>query len=460
MRARNTHNTRRALPETWNMGNRDLWRLLSLLASAALIGAPLGHAVDAVGIALLLYVAWLHRKLYQLLLWLRDSKNHEAPEPRGVFEELAVEIDYLRERHKKRKKKLANYLKQFQQATRALPDATVVLDEDGAVQWANAAAGRYLGIRWPEDTNQRITNLIRMPRLQEFVQEHEQATTIEIPSPTEQNRFLSVLLAPYGKDQWLFVARDVTQLHRLSQIRSDFVANVSHELRTPTTVIKGFLETLLEQKHLAPANWGPALEQMSTHAERMKSLIEELLLLSRLEQEDHTTDVQPVLVSEMLSDIIKQARSLSGARDHLFSLEAEPALRVNGNRGELFSAFSNLVFNAVHYTPARGVIQLRWYQDAAGAHLEVQDNGVGIGEEHLERITERFYRVDQARTRAEGGTGLGLAIVKHVLLRHAARLEIQSTPGAGSTFRCDFPPEAIVAEGLQEAPRLKRDGAS
>lgn len=441
------------------MGNRDLWRLLSLLGAAALLGAPFGHGIGAVGVALLAYVAWLHRKLYQLLLWLRDSKTYQAPEPPGVFEEVAVEIDYLRERHKKRKKKLASYLKQFQQATRALPDATVVLDEDGAVQWANAAAARCLGIRWPDDTNQRITNLIRMPRLQEFVQAHEQGTTIEIPSPTEQNRFLSVLLAPYGKDQWLFVARDVTQLHRLSQIRSDFVANVSHELRTPTTVIKGFLETLLEQKHLAPPNWGPALEQMSSHAERMKSLIEELLLLSRLEQDDHPTDVHPVLVSEMLSDIIKQARSLSGARDHLFSLEAEPALRINGNRGELFSAFSNLVFNAVHYTPPRGVIRLRWYQDSAGAHLEVQDNGVGIGEEHLDRITERFYRVDQARTRAEGGTGLGLAIVKHVLLRHDALLDIQSTPGSGSVFRCDFPLAAIVVEGSQDPGRLQRDGA-
>ena len=438
---------------------KDFWRLTLVLLSALAVGALFGHAAEAAALAVLGYCVWLHRNLHGLLAWLRDSKHREPPEPPGVFEEIAVEIDYLRERHKKRKKKLANYLKQFQQATRALPDATVVLDEHGAVQWANQAAGRYLGIRWPEDVDQRITNLIRLPKVRDFVQEHDEAHTIEIPSPMNPNRFLSILLAPYGKNQWLFVARDITQLHRANQIRSDFVANVSHELRTPTTVFKGYLETLLEQKDQCPPSWRPALEQMSAHADRMQSLIEELLLLSRLEREDHVPDPQPVLVGEVLSEVLKQARVLSGSRDHIFSLEADPTLRVLGNRNEIYSAISNLVFNAVNYTPQRGIVQVRWFRDEAGAHLEVQDNGIGIGEEHLDRITERFYRVDPSRSRSDGGTGLGLAIVKHVLMRHDATLSVRSKLGEGSTFRCDFPPERIAAEEARPDAR-RRDGAA
>jgi len=189
----------------------------------------------------------------------------------------------------------------------------------------------------------------------------------------------------------------------------------------------------------------------------MQTLIEELLLLSRLEREDHASNLQPILVSELLSEILKQARILSATRDHFFSLEADPTLCIRGNRGEIYSAFSNLVFNAVHYTPSRGVIQIRWYGDEAGAHLEVQDNGVGIAEEHLDRITERFYRADSSRARSDGGTGLGLSIVKHVLLRHDAVLDVRSVPGEGSTFRCDFPPESIVVE--ETRPRRSETAA-
>ncbi len=437
------------------MLGRDWWRLIALAILAAFVGLVSGRMLACLLIVGAIYIAWLHRNLALLLHWLRDSKRHEPPEPPGVFEEIAVEVDYLRERHKKRKKKLANYLKQFQQATRALPDATVVLDADGNVQWANAAATRCLGIRWPEDLGQRITNLVRLPKIRDFVREHDQSTTIEIPAPTNPNRHLSVLLAPYGASQWLFVARDITQLHRANQIRSDFVANVSHELRTPITVFRGYLESLQAQRAQCPPAWLPALDQMSGQADRMQQLIEELLLLSRLEQEDQVPNAQPVLVSEMLSEMLKQARQLSGAREHLFSLEADPRLSLIGSSTELYSAFSNLVFNAVNYTPARGVIQIRWYADARGAHFEVQDNGPGIAEEHIERITERFYRVDGSRTRIHGGTGLGLAIVKHVLIRHGASLYIDSELGRGSTFRCDFPPETIVPS----APHSARSSA-
>ena len=183
---------------------------------------------------------------------------------------------------------------------------------------------------------------------------------------------------------------------------------------------------------------------MSTYAERMQLLIEELLLLSKLEHEDLIKDPRPLVVAELLVDIVKQAQTLSGPREHQIRVEADAELQIAGTRSELSSAFSNLVFNAVNYTPAKGVIQIRWFADETGAHLEVQDNGTGISAEHLDRITERFYRIDQGRARKEGGTGLGLAIVKHVLLRHSAQLHVTSVLGEGSLFRCDFPLSSIV----------------
>lgn len=440
------------------MLQRDAWRLIAFL----LLAYVLGHAMDAPSLGLaagaLAYVAWLHRRLGNLLAWLRDHKAHQPPEAAGIFEELTLEIDYLRDRHKKRKKKLASYLKQFQQATRALPDATVVLDANEEVRWANGAARRDLGIRWPEDVGQRLTNLIRSPELRRFVEGGQtDGQAVEIPSPSEPKRHLSILIAPYGRDQRLFVARDVTQLHRANEIRRDFVANVSHELRTPITVFRGYLENLIAQADQAPAAWRPALGQMMSHAERMRTLVEELLLLSRLEREDRVPKPVAVDVSELIAEIHARARDLSGAREHFFALEIAPGLSVLGARDELYSAFSNLVFNAVSYTPARGVIRIRWYRDVAGAHFEVEDNGIGIAAEHLARLTERFYRVDSSRARGgDGGTGLGLAIVKHVLQRHQAELAISSEPGKGSRFRCDFPP-AQVTEG-RAAPALRDAG--
>jgi two-component system phosphate regulon sensor histidine kinase PhoR len=441
------------------MQQRDAWRLAALFTAAFLVGTLTNHTKWCLLLTAVGYIAWMHTKLELLLSWLRDHKTHEPPEAPGAFEELSLEIDYLRERHKKRKKKLASYLKQFQQATRALPDATVVLDAQNEVRWANAAARRDLGIRWPEDIGQRVTNLVRLPALRAFIEQAHEEQAIEIQSPTDTKRYLSVLLAPYGKDQQLLVARDVTQLHRANEIRRDFVANVSHELRTPITVFRGYLENLEAQADLAPPSWRPALAQMSAHSERMRQLVEELLLLSNLEREDRVPQPEIVNVSEIVADAHARARELSQQREHLFALEIDPHLRLRGSKTELYSAFSNLIFNAVHYTPERGVIHIRWYRDDAGAHFEVEDNGIGIGPEHLPRLTERFYRVEQSRVRSAGGTGLGLAIVKHVLVRHNATLEIESTPGKGSRFRCDFPlSEVVEVRPETNAPAVRDAG--
>lgn len=433
------------------MHSSDIIRAGATVAAGLLSGWILGDAFLGLAAALALYCVWLHRNLDQLLGWIRNRKKTEAPDPRGVFEDLCREIDYLRERHKKRKKKLGNYLKQFQQATRALPDSTVVLDENGGVQWANKAATEMLGIRWPDDSGQRLSNLVRVPALLEFIEHDEPNASVDIPSPVDESIHLNVRITPSGNHQRLFVARDVTQLHRANQVRSDFVANVSHELRTPITVLRGYLENMSAQGEVCPPAWTGAIAQMSDHVNRMQAVVEDLLLLSSLEQGDHVDNPKPVPVAELIVDIHRRSQQIAAHQDRIFMLELETDVSIRGSYKELYSCISNLIYNAVKYTDVRGIIEIRWYRDEDGAHLAIKDNGIGIGPEHISRVTERFYRADSSRARTRGGTGLGLAIVKHILTRHDATLDIESEIGKGSVFRCDFPPEVIVEDTDDDA---------
>jgi two-component system, OmpR family, phosphate regulon sensor histidine kinase PhoR len=425
----------------------DFWRAFWVVMLALIIGL----AVDEVLLALLVAASglaiWAHWRVSQLLLWLRDRRNNPSPDVPGMFEAICSEVEFLRKKHGRRKRRLAAMLKQFEDATAALPDATVILGPEGEIRWANAAAKDQLGVQWPEDLRQRLTNLVRHPDVAELLESATpEDSTVDIPSPQDSGIHLSIRVVPYAEDLRLFVARDITRLHQLSQIRSDFVANVSHELRTPLTVVSGYLQSLRAQEKLCPEHWRPVLGQMQAQTDRMTSVIQDLLLISRLEVGDAKMHSEQVYVPEMLRRIHGEAQALSGERRHLFSLEADATLHLSGVESELYSAFSNLVTNAVQYTPSRGVIRIRWYGDEAGAHFAVEDNGIGIPEEHLSRVTERFYRVDSGRSRDSGGTGLGLSIVKHVLNRHDARLHIESTPGKGSLFRCDFPLARCVRE--------------
>ncbi|MFT4580668.1 MAG: two-component system phosphate regulon sensor histidine kinase PhoR [Gammaproteobacteria bacterium] len=428
---------------------RDFRRLFFVVLSAIVFGWMFGDITSTLLVALALYILWIHRNIGQLLSWIRDRKNHEAPDLPGVFEDLCREMDYSRERHRKRKKKLGSYLKQFRLATRALPDGTLVLDERGAVTWANKAATAYLGIRWPDDAGQRITNLIRLPEIAEFVDKNKELSNIDITSPINPDIHLNVRITPYGNGQRLFVARDVTQLHRANRIRRDFVANVSHELRTPITVLRGYLENMSSEREQCPPAWQKAMEQMLEHVARMQSIVEDLLVLSKLEQSDEIEHVEVVSVTSLIADIQSESQLLNTRYEHMFALEVDTSVEIFGSAKELHSCFSNLVYNAIHYSGKSKVIEIRWYQDDSGAHLSVKDNGIGIAQQHLVRLTERFYRVDTARDRSQGGTGLGLAIVKHVLTRHGGSLHIESELEKGSTFRCDFPLKSIVTP---EAP--------
>ncbi|MEN8215781.1 MAG: phosphate regulon sensor histidine kinase PhoR [Pseudomonadota bacterium] len=416
---------------------QEFWRLLGLIVGMLFIGFLTGQIVLFLFIAILIYLSWHLFNLYRLEHWFTHSKKIYPPEAVGIWGEVFYHFYRLQQRNRKRKRKLSAMLKRFKKSTAAMPDAAVVLGQNFEIEWLNKAAHRLLGLQSPQDIGKPITNFIRSPAFSQYLANDDEKSAINLASPTDPNIILRMHIVPYAGNQHLLLARDVTQIHLLEQIRRDFIANVSHELRTPLTVINGFIETMRGED--CPKEWERPLLLMAQQTARMCNIIEDLLLLSRLESAPAMEMTQPIVVADMLKSICEEAQILSGEKNHHISLDADKNLSLNGYAQELRSAFSNLVFNAVRYTPAGGSIKLRWYQDKKGRHFEVRDTGEGIAPEHLPRLTERFYRVDVGRSRSQGGTGLGLAIVKHVLNRHQGELRIESTVGEGSTFWCDFP---------------------
>lgn len=422
----------------------EVWKGIGLLAAALLLGAAVGYTAWFLLGAVTIYLGLHLYNLHRLEHWLRVGRRYHPPDARGIWGDVFHGLYRLQQRNRRRKRRLAQFLDRFEQVLGALPDATVVLGPDHTIEWANEAAARLLNLRWPQDSGRRIQTLVRFPLFLEYVERGDFAEPVEMPSPADGRVRLAVRLIPYGQDQLLLVARDMTRIHRLEQVRRDFVANVSHELRTPLTVMRGYLETLEGAGDELPAAWGEPVAIMGQQVARMQRIVEDLLLLARLEAEPVGAGARVVKVAPMLAQLREEARVLSGERGHRIELTADEELCLRGEEHVLRSAFANVLFNAVQYTPAGGGIAMRWYADGDGAHFEVEDNGIGVPPAHIPRLTERFYRVDKGRSRATGGTGLGLAIVKHALNRHDGRLRVQSEVGVGSVFTCDFPRERVV----------------
>jgi len=423
-------------------------RLLLLVGVCLLLGLITGEYAWTLLLGLAGYLGWHLQQLLRLHKWLRTRQGDEAPpDGYGLWGEVFDSIYHLQRRDQKVRGRLQAVIDRVQESTAALKDAVIMLDRDGNLEWWNIAAEKLLGLKTPQDSGQQITNLVRDPRFIEYFENHNYNEPLELPSPVSDRLRLQFHITQYGNREHLMLVRDITRLYQLEQMRKDFVANVSHELRTPLTVIAGYLETLLDNVENVNPRWLRALQQMQQQGGRMQNLLNDLLLLAKLEATDYPSDNQPVAVDLLLLSIKNDAQALSSERHHRISLEADPHLKLKGSETELRSAFSNLVFNAVKYTPDEGEIRIRWWSDEQGAHLSVQDSGLGIEAKHLPRLTERFYRVDSSRASNTGGTGLGLAIVKHVLLRHRARLDIVSKLGKGSTFTCHFPTLQVVRRG-------------
>ena len=428
---------------------QSLIRLLLFYAVAVALGWLVGQPVWALGLATAVVAARAYWRLYRVLRFLDWRKQLRTVDGQGLWAALETLIHRRQTENRTRTRRLVRLLRAYRQAATAMPDGALVIHRrDGRLVWFNKAARHLLGLRYPGSLGDPLGEVfLAQPRVREWLaagQTDEPLT--DLPSPVDPLVRLSLRLIPYSPTQWLVVARDVTKLMRLEQVRRDFVANVSHELRTPLTVVHGYLDLIEPEEH---PDLAVMVEEMRRQSQRMTQLVEDLLTLSRLEAQDHLPE-EPMAMAPMLVTLRREAEALSQGR-HRVRVEDLAGVDLVGSAKELHSAFSNLVSNAVRYTPTDGEIAIRFERTAdGGARLAVRDSGYGIPAQHLPRLTERFYRVSTSRSRESGGTGLGLAIVKHVLSLHQARLDVESEVGRGSTFACTFGAARVVPRGVAE----------
>jgi two-component system phosphate regulon sensor histidine kinase PhoR len=378
--------------------------------------------------------------LYQLHRWLRHRKEEEPPDLGGVWGDVVALVGRAYKSKNFHKRRIQQLLREFRRLTAAMPEGVVLLSQDFEIIWFNRTAAQLLGLKRKADFGMRIENLVRQPEFARYLRAAPQATPVVISYGPADDRYLALQIIPAG-DQLLMLARDITREARLEAMRKDFVANASHELRSPLTVINGYLDQLADDPGLEPV-WRAPIEEMRRQAERMRLIVEDLLELSKLEASGKEAPLDPVDIGGMLALLRKEVLGRE-FRPREVTLKLDSAARLLGSEAELHSIASNLITNAVKYTPEDGSVAIRWWVDAQGGHLAVTDTGIGIPEEHLPRLTERFYRVDRGRSRKSGGSGLGLSIVKHALQRHGGRLTIDSIEGRGSVFTCHFPPKRV-----------------
>jgi two-component system phosphate regulon sensor histidine kinase PhoR len=402
--------------------------------SEGLLAATLSLSV------LLIHQLWHASKLIRLLL----SPNFgEVPNALGIWGEIYYRLHKLARSWRDQVLEIEQQHSRFIQAVQATPNGVVMLNEDDQIEWCNSIAERHFGVNAKRDAMQRITHILRKPAFVQYIIRQNYREPVRLTNMGIFEQFtLDVQIFPYGDKQKLLLSQDVSQIEKTDSMRRDFVANVSHELKTPLTVLSGFLETVQELE-LNEADQKKYLDLMSVQTGRMKTLVEDLLTLAKLEGNPEPPVTQVVPMGVMLSRLQSDAQGLSQGH-HQIVVEKNSDRNVLGDDLELYSAFGNLVSNAVRYTPDGGNITIRWADLEDGAIFTVIDTGPGIAQEHIPRLTERFYRVDRSRSRDTGGTGLGMAIVKHVINRHHGELKIESTLGVGSEFSLTFPQQRIA----------------
>jgi len=417
--------------------------LAFIVAYVALINWGENIAIAA-GIAVLsIPLVYSYINLARLRKYVLADTVESMPLPSGFWEEVFFRLQRLVRNLKQQIRVAEQQHDRFIEAFQASPNGIVMLDDQDQIEWCNAIAERFFGLNFKRDAMQRINFLIRRPEFVQYLNKRQFEDPLLLERMgSDSNLSLMIQAFPFGDKRHLLLVQDVTDLQKADAMRRDFVANVSHEMRTPITVLMGFLETV-QSLELEKSQRDQYFDMMMSQAQRMKSLVEDLLTLANLESNTLPAPMQVVQIPTMMALLKNDAEALSHGR-HALNFETTTPCKVMGDERELLSAFSNLVSNAIRYTPDVGSISAKWSVNPQGqGEFSVADTGPGISSEHLPRLTERFYRVDRSRSRDTGGTGLGLAIVKHIANRHQAQLVIESTAGKGSTFTLRFPKERI-----------------
>lgn len=420
---------------------KEIVRLVLLLLLMVALGIISGQWFLSVLLVFISYMIWHLRQVYFLERWLLGLDDSLEERSTSIWRYVIETVQRYQKSGRKRKRRISRLLQRFNTTLELLPNAIIVTDTSGKIEWVNAASNKLLGVSrrnigsflagvLPDEMNADSKTL-------------QNGFLYELVSPINGSIELEVRVTAFGKDQLLVTAHDITALKKVESIRREFLANVSHELRTPLTVITGYLE-LLDSEDL-PGEFLDGIRAASRQARRMQLLVSDLLMLSRLEMHESNPLIEEIVdIGKLIEGLRQDAIQLSDTANHRIKPEVEAEIKLRGNEAELASAFGNLIFNAVLHTPAGTRIIIGWHRKARSVEFSVSDNGPGIEPRHVARLTERFYRVDKARSREKGGTGLGLSISRHVLQRHGAEMTIESTVGKGTTFRCVFPVDRIV----------------
>ena len=425
----------------------SLIRHCVIALAGLVIGSLYGQAAIGLIIALVGLLAWHLYNLNLLGYWLESGKLQEMPTGNGIWARIFARFKFIEKKSRENSKKYRRLVKELRAATKAFPDGGVILNMGNEIVACNKVACQLLGLKRKRDRGQRIDNFIRNPLFVNFLEQGTSRETVEMPAP-QSDRWLSCRLMPYGLDQRLLLVSDISQAKKLETTRSDFVANASHELRSPLTVLMGYLDAMAEDEQ-TPQSWRQPIADMCEQTERMSQLVADLLQLSKLESSATSRMDQSIDVVSILNSARKDALAADRHPQDI-ELDLQTDAQLLGEETEIQSIVSNLVSNAVRYTPEDGKITISWSMDDKGGHLAVEDNGIGIAQEDIPRLTERFFRADGGRARQKGGTGLGLAIVKYALKRHDAELEISSEPGRGSRFTCHFAPQRLADSSVNQ----------
>lgn len=377
-----------------------------------------------------------------LLNWIWNSPQKRYVSRSSHWDQIYYGVEKIQRANRVRRRQLVDSIGEFRQGADALPDGVTVYNQRHEIIWCNRQARLLLGFQWPTDQGQRLDNLIRHPQFSSYLALKSFDEVLLLHSPINDEVLIENRIIEYGSDQYLLVTRDITHLHQLEQMRREFVANVSHELKTPLTVLQGYLELFADNPSPATA---PAVSAMGQQTKRMQALVEQLLSLSKIESGAVASNTSPVNMAAQLEMLKEDAFNLIGTRQLTLNFEVDLQLDITGNETQILSACNNLVFNAIRYCPDGSTITVAWTRTAQGAKFSVIDDGNGIAPHHLNRLTERFYRVESSRSSKDGGSGLGLSIVKHVLANHQSSLEIDSKVNQGSCFSFVINNERVIA---------------
>lgn len=419
----------------------ERWRFGGTILAILAIGWLSGNWLLALILPSFSYVFWNLYQLYLFEKWLSTgAKRGKSLETGGIWAVIVQHVSRRERAEKKRKKRYKDVLSRVNTVISALPDAAVVLSENKQIEWANDSAGLLLGIDKSRDHGAYIANLIRDPEFTNFLDNPKLEQELEITSPIDTKGKVSMRLTPFGKKQFLLTSVDISQRVKLRRVRSAFIANASHELRTPLTVISGYLEILQTDPDLAESLKQPVTSARD-QAARMESLITDLLTLSRVEGAVFSeSEAVKLNIGQMIVSVVRDLEETVAKGTHEFRLNIDFDVFAQGIEIEIGSVILNLCRNAVLHTPPGSHIDIRWEKTVSGrARMIVRDDGPGIPVEHLSRLSERFYRIDNGRSRAAGGTGLGLSITKHVMERHQGSFSIRSEEGSFAEFEVCFP---------------------